>query len=210
VENELSERPADILDLAGERRREHEVVDVEQQKALLVVFELGGHAASLTHAASPTRAPAPTRDAHAHPGDAPQLSGAGYFALPASLIESIVIVQEITYVPGAPDWILGVVNVRGEIESVLDLRAVLGLGRAEVQAESRLLIAQHQDLRSGLLVGQVIDIADIPASSISAAPLPQEGGKGIYVRGQADYSGQPLLILNLPEILGRALEGDRV
>jgi purine-binding chemotaxis protein CheW len=189
VDNNLSERTAGILDLATERRREHEVVDVEQQRTLLVVFRLGGDGAAT---------------------DAPSLVGEGYYGLPASLVESIVIVQEITYVPGTPDWVLGVINVRGEIESVLDLGAVLGLGVAEVGVESRLLIAQHGELRSGLLVDRVIDIADIPTSSISSAPLPEEGSKGIYVQGEADYLGKPLLILDLPEILNRALEADRV
>ncbi|MEJ2207764.1 MAG: chemotaxis protein CheW [Anaerolineae bacterium] len=198
MEKEVSERPADILDLASERRREREVVNVEQKKALFVVFELEGNDAG--------REP----KADARPGRDPELGGGGCFALPASLVESIVIVQEITYVPGTPDWILGVVNVRGEIESVLDLKAVLGLGRAELQAESRLLIAEQGELRSGLLVGRVIDIADIPVSSISVAPLPQEGSKGIYVQSEADYFGRPLLILDLPEILDRALERDRV
>lgn len=205
MEKELSERPAEILDLATERRREREVVDVEQQKTLFVIFELEGD--GVAPGRKTTAAPAHedgSRD------EARQLAGGEYFALPASLVESIVIVQEVTYVPGTPDWILGVVNVRGEIESVLDLKAVLGLGSAELQAESRLLIAQHNELRSGLLVGRVIDIADIPTPSISAAPLPQEGGKGVYVQGQADYFGRPLLILDLPEVMGRALGGDRV
>lgn len=204
MEKELSERPADILDLASERRREREVVDVEQQKTLLVIFEMESDGAAPT--------PEDGEPTQEQPSQArtPQLPAGGYFALPASLIESIVIVQEITYVPGTPAWILGVVNVRGEIESVLDLKAVLGLGQAELQDGSRLLIAEHGELRSGLLVGRVIDIAAIPVSAISAAPLPQEGGKGVYVQGEADYLGRPVLILDLPEILGRALEGDRV
>jgi purine-binding chemotaxis protein CheW len=216
VDNKQSERPADILDLASERRRERQVVDVEQQKTLLVVFELvatdAAPAQKTETRAAPPAAPV-AEGAAAQREPAPELAGNSYFSLPASLVESIVLIQEITYVPGTPDWILGVVNVRGEIESVLDLKAVLGYApgrRTELQAESRLLIAQHGQLRSGLLVGRVIDIAEIPVSSISAAPLPQEGGKGVYVQGEADYFGRPLLILDLPMILQRALEGDRV
>jgi purine-binding chemotaxis protein CheW len=212
VDKELSERPAGILDLASERRRESEVVNVEQQKVLLVIFEMESAVAALTRkdAAALTREDDGSTQEQPSPAGSPRLYEGGYFALPASLVESIVLVQEITYVPGTPDWILGVVNVRGEIESVLDLKAVLGLGRTGLQHESRLLITEHGELRSGLLVGRVIDIAAIPASSISAAPLPQEGGKGAYVRGEADYLGRSVLILDLPEILGRALEGDRV
>lgn len=196
MEKELNNRTGDILDLAAERRREREVVDVEAKKTLVVVFELGAEGTRPGGEGARPEATSPVAE------DGP-------YGLLASVVESIVAVQEITYVPGAPAWILGVVNVRGEIESVLDLRAVLGLGQAAVDAQSRLLIAQEGELRSGLLVGRVIDIADIPTASISSAPLPQEGSKGVYVQGEADYFGKPLLILNLGEILSRALEADR-
>jgi purine-binding chemotaxis protein CheW len=174
------------LDLAAERRREKQVVDVEVQVSLIVVFELDPAAGGMT-----------PKDEH-------------HYGLPAPAVESIIAVDEITYVPGTPPWILGVVNVRGEIESVLDLRAVLGFAPARLTAESRLLIAQEGELRSGLLVDRMVDIVDIPASAISPAPTPLEGGKGIYVQGEAEYAGKPLVVLDLGEILDRALEQDRV
>jgi purine-binding chemotaxis protein CheW len=177
-----------ILDLAAERRREREVVDVEVERRLLVVF----------HLESPPQGPEIS-----HP-----VAADGLYGLPASAVESIVPVQEITHVPGTPGWVLGVVNVRGEIESVLDLGAVLGLGQAEITPESRLLIAQHQDLRSGLLVDQMVDIVEVASSDINPAPAPQEGGKGVYIAGETRYAhdDRTLVILNLSEIFRRALE----
>lgn len=196
VEKEPNNRTAEILDLATERRREREVVDVEAKKTLIVVFELGAERTQSGVEGTQLGAASPAAEDE-------------YYGLLASAVESIVAVQEVTYVPGTPAWILGVVNVRGEIESVLDLRAVLGLGQTEVGAQSRLLIAQEGELRSGLLVGPVIDIADTPTASISTAPLPQEGSKGVYVKGQADYFDKPLLLLDLAEVFGRALEADK-
>jgi purine-binding chemotaxis protein CheW len=185
VNQETKRKSAQILDLAVQRRMEKQVVNVEAERALFVVFHL-------------------LRD------PLPQTTAREVYGLPALSVESIVPLVKITYVPGTPSWIRGVVNVRGEIESVLDLRAVLGLGRAEVGPESRLLIAQERELRSGLLVDQVVDITEIPVAAISAPPMPQEGGKGIYVAGEAEYAGTPLLILDLGEIFRQALENERV
>jgi len=178
-----------ILDLAAERRREKQVVDVEVEKTLIVVFRLHSHSA---------------------PGKAASASEAGFYGLRAAGVESIVTIQDITFLPGTPPWILGVVNVRGEIESVLDLKAVLGLGQAELTDHSRLLIAQDGDLRSGLLVDQMVDIAEIAPNTISPPPTPLEGGKGIYVEGETLYAASTLVILSLPQIFRQALETDRV
>jgi purine-binding chemotaxis protein CheW len=174
-----------ILDLATQRRREKQVVDVEVAKTLIVVFSLQDHSA---------------------PEAALPVAAGGFYGLPAQAVQSIVPVGKITYVPGAPSWILGVVNVRGEIESVLDLKAVLGLDRAKITAESRLLIAQDGDLCSGLLVDQIVDIVEVPSSAISPPPTPLEGGKGIYIAGETEYAGTTMVILNLSEVFRQALE----
>jgi purine-binding chemotaxis protein CheW len=189
VNQEQRSKSDQILDLAAQRRLEKQVVDVEVEKTLIVVFHL--------HPPGPSEKASSSTDG-------------GFYGLHASSIESIVPIADITYVPGTPSWILGVVNVRGEIESVLDLRAVLGLGRTEITPESRLLITHDGDLRSGLLVDQVVDIAEIPQAGIHAPPHPLEGGKGIYVAGEAEYAASSLVILKLAEIFRQALETDRV
>jgi len=174
----------EILDLATRRRREKEVVNVEVEQTLIVVFCL-----------------------HRQP---PTDGSEGFYGLPAAAVESIVHPEQITFVPGTPPWILGVINVRGEIESVLDLKAVLGLGRSEITPETRLLIAQDGDLRSGLLVDQVVDIAPFAPDAIGPAPTPLEGGRGVYIAGETTYADETLLILDLSQVFHRALETDSV
>ena len=182
---DTSGKTGQLLDLASLRRQEKQVVDVGVEQTLLVVFSL-------------------------HPPAGSPQTDSDLFSLPASAVESIVPVEQITYLPGTPPWILGVVNVRGEIESVLDLKVVLGLGEAEITTNSRLLICQDEDLRSGILVDRVVDIIHISSSAISPPPTPIEGGKGVYVEGETDYDDQPLVILGLSQIFRRALETDRV
>ncbi len=189
VEEDKEKSTKQILDLAAERRREKQVVDVEAEKTLIVVFALWD------------QPPA---------GTSPNPVAKSFYGLHAADVESIVTLDEITYIPGTPPWILGVVNVRGEIESVLDLKAVLGLDRAKVTAESRLLIAQQDSLRSGLLVDQVVDIVEVPLHAIHSPPTPLEGGKGVYIEGEAQYLDETLILLNLSEVFRRALETGQV
>jgi len=189
VDNEENHTGEQILDLVEQRQREGQVVDVEVAKTLIVIFSLGSH--SSPEAAS---------------SDLPD----GFYGLPATAVESIVPVEQVTYVPGTPPWLLGVVNVRGEIESVLDLKAVLGLGRTELAEQTRLLISQEGELRSGLLVDEVVDIAALISEAIGPPPTPLEGGKGIYIAGETEYAAKSLVILDLAAIFHRALETDSV
>jgi len=180
VEPGVKRQSDEILELAARRRREKEVVNVEVEPVLLVIF-------GLEHR-SPTG------------------KSEGLYGLPASAVESIVPPGQITFVPGTPPWLLGVVNVRGEIESVLDLKAVLGLGRSEITPESRLLIAQDGDLRSGLLVDRMVDIAPFAPDSIGPPPAPLEEGGSTFLSGETTYADETLLILDLAQVLQQALE----
>jgi chemotaxis signal transduction protein len=74
----------------------------------------------------------------------------------------------------------------------------------------RILIAQEGELRSGLLVDQMVDIAGIASAAINPPPAPLEGGKGVYIAGQAEYAEETLVILDLSEIFRRALETEAV
>lgn len=189
METEVKHESEQILDLAAKRRREKQVVDVEVEKTLIVVFHLYRYPSS---------------------GSEPSGPADDLYGLPASAVESIVQIEQVTYVPGTPPWIQGVVNVRGEIESVLDLKAVLGLGRVEITPQTRLLIAQEGDLRSGLLVDQVVDIAAIAPEAIGPSPTPLEGGPGIYLAGETEYADKTLVILDLSQVFHRALETDSI
>jgi purine-binding chemotaxis protein CheW len=74
--------------------------------------------------------------------------------------------QPVYYVPGSPDFIPGVINVRGQIESVLNITRFLGLPDAQKGGSSRIAVAEKNGIRSGILVDSVEDVVDIPMDSI--------------------------------------------
>lgn len=91
------------------------------------------------------------------------------FALPGKQIREILAAPRIYRVPGAPAALEGVISVRGEIESVVCLRRLLGLPVVSRQ-KSAVLLARGEQLQTGLRVDEVIDLCDQPESALQPAP----------------------------------------
>jgi chemotaxis signal transduction protein len=107
-----------------------------------------------------------------------------------------------TPVPNVPEWVLGVANVRGDIVSMIDLRAFLGLP-PHPGAERRLLVvrARSEELAVGLVVDRVGGIRDIPPAGVNTAATVAEGAVTAYVRGVAEADGERLVVLDLERLL---------
>ena len=125
----------------------------------------------------------------------------GYYGFYGRWIREIMPVATITYVPGMPDYLLGVINVRGEIESVIDLRTMLGLPFRPPEKQSRIAIAQARHIRSGILVDSVEDVLDIPEDRISRANEMPNFPRHEYVLGETQYRDQPVILLDIEKIL---------
>jgi purine-binding chemotaxis protein CheW len=83
------------------------------------------------------------------------------YALAVDHVTEVVVLDELTPIPGAPEWMLGVCNLRGEVLSVVDLAAVLGLPGAHRPA--RLVVTTASGTRAGLAIEEVLDVAPMPA-----------------------------------------------
>ncbi len=128
-----------------------------------------------------------------------------YYAFSGDAIQEIVPVQKITYVPGMPACLPGVIHVRGNIESVLDIRQVLGLPAAVVTARSRIALGQAGDLRSGVLVDSVEDVLEIPEDAIHEPASDIDAAEAAFVIGETIYNGHPLIVLDLGKIFDTLL-----
>ena len=128
------------------------------------------------------------------------------YAFYGTWIKEIVLVDEISYVPGMPESLLGVINVRGEIESVLDLRSVLALPRSALKAQSRVLIGEAHGIRSGLLVDAVEDVLEIPEEQISHSSPMSDDDIAKYIIGESRYKTQDMILLGLDKIFDSLLK----
>ncbi len=124
----------------------------------------------------------------------------GDYAFYGSEVKEILSQSNIFYVPGTPGFIHGVINVRGEIESVINLAAFLGLPDSARAVNSRILIAVGEGIRSGVLVESVEDVLDIPVNSIKP-PLAtlSQSLKG-FVTGEFIHGNKTVTLLSARRI----------
>jgi len=98
-----------------------------------------------------------------------ELDGSPY-AIPVERVREIVRVREMTRVPRVPDWVRGVVTLRGEVVQVIDLRMRLGLHAAETDRRSRIIVLHGDDERiTGVLVDAVREVLRVEEESFSAS-----------------------------------------
>jgi purine-binding chemotaxis protein CheW len=96
--------------------------------------------------------------------------GATRLAVPARNLVEILPLSHIHAVPGCPAVIEGVINVRGDIISVIRLGDLLGLDHVTEQRGAAILLGRGTSLESGLRVDRVLDVLDIPEEQIQAPP----------------------------------------
>ncbi len=108
---------------------------------------------------------------------------------------------DVTPVPGSPEVVRGVINLRGDVATVIDLRCLLGMGEAEVTRNSRNLITRSQGEMIGLWVDQIADIVSIRKSEMDPAPANVAGVDGRYFQGVYTTEDRIIVILDLEEAL---------
>ena len=120
-------------------------------------------------------------------------------------VQEIRRVGEITSVPRAPEFVRGVINLRGRILPVLDLRRRLGLGEVAESGAARIVVVRLKDRLLGLLVDGASQVLKIPVSQIEPPPeeVVQKGGD--YIRGVAKLAARLIILVDLERLLATEL-----
>ena len=123
------------------------------------------------------------------------------YGVPIASLHEIVRVTEITSVPDAPGYIEGVINLRGKIVSVIDLRKRFGEKQIVSNKKNRILVVESHGRLTGLIVDSSSDVLKIPAQDVEAPPaLFQEGGLNC-VTGLGKYKGRLIVLLDINKLL---------
>ncbi len=123
------------------------------------------------------------------------------YGVPITSLHEIVRVPEITAVPDAPEFMEGVINLRGKIVSVLDLRKRLGEKKVTAGKRNRILVVEHHGKLSGLIVDSASEVLKIPVSDVEPSPSAlQEGGLNC-VTGLGKYKGRLIVLLDMTRLL---------
>ncbi len=116
-------------------------------------------------------------------------------------VEEINRFVEVTSIPQAPDYVLGVLNLRGNVVTVLDLRKMLGLKTPPADRRSRNVIVQDDGERVGLLVDSVADVLTIATRDIDPIPSNFDAIDARYLIGVCVLENELLLLLNIKTTL---------
>jgi purine-binding chemotaxis protein CheW len=123
------------------------------------------------------------------------------YGVPITSLHEIVRVPEITAVPDAPDYMEGVINLRGKIVSVIDLRKRLGEKKVTTSRRNRILVVEHKGRLSGLIVDSATEVLKIPASDVEPSPTTLQEGRLNCVTGLGKYKGRLIVLLDMTRVL---------
>ena len=119
-------------------------------------------------------------------------------------VREIVRVPEITAVPSAPDLIEGVINLRGKIIPVMDLRKRFGQTEILHDKKNRILVVELDNKLVGLIVNAASEVLKIPPSEIEPPGTVFAEGESSYVTGVGKLRGRLIILLDIAKLLNRA------
>jgi purine-binding chemotaxis protein CheW len=120
-----------------------------------------------------------------------------------SSVREIVRVPEITMVPNAPDIIEGVINLRGKIIPVMDLRKRFGNSTIQPDKKNRILVVELDNKLLGLIVSSASEVLKIPPSEIESPGTVFAEGESSYVTGVGKLKGRLIILLDIARLLHR-------
>jgi purine-binding chemotaxis protein CheW len=116
-------------------------------------------------------------------------------------VQEVLRVTEIAPVPGAPSYVLGIVNLRGNVVTVIDTRTRFGLPMTELDDSSRIVIIESEQQVVGILVDSVAEVVELRQSEIDSAPNVGNDESSRYIQGVASRDDDLLIVVDLNKLL---------
>ena len=123
------------------------------------------------------------------------------FGVRIGSVREIVRVPEITAVPSAPDTVEGVINLRGKIIPVMDLRKRFGHVDIQPDKKNRILVVELENKLVGLIVNAASEVLKIPPSEIEPPGSVFAEGESSYVTGVGKLKGRLIILLDVSKLL---------
>jgi purine-binding chemotaxis protein CheW len=123
------------------------------------------------------------------------------FGVPISLVHEIVRVPEITAVPEAPSYVEGVINLRGKIVSIVDLRKRFGEKEITQNKKNRILVVEVEKKMVGLIVDAASEVLRMSSDDIDDPPNVFEEGELNYVTGVGKLKDRLIILIELNKVL---------
>jgi len=116
-------------------------------------------------------------------------------------VQEVLRMTEIAPVPGAPHYVLGIINLRGNVVTVIDTRRRFGLSDVENDDETRIVIVEANNNVVGILVDSVAEVVDLKSSEIETAPNVGNDESSKYIQGVSSRENELLILVDVNKLL---------
>lgn len=123
------------------------------------------------------------------------------YGLNVMQIQEVLRYTDIAPVPGAPDYVLGIINLRGNVVTVIDTRRRFGLAEAEVTDASRIVVMESADQVMGILVDSVAEVVYLKSSEIETAPNVGNEESARFIQGVCNKDGELIILVEFDKML---------
>ena len=116
-------------------------------------------------------------------------------------VQEVLRYSEIAPVPGAPRYVLGIINLRGNVVTVIDTRSRFGLESCDVTDNTRVVVIESEKQVIGILVDSVAEVVYLKASDIDVAPNVGNEESTQFIQGVSNRDGELLILVDLDKLL---------
>ena len=118
-------------------------------------------------------------------------------------VQEIIRTMEITKVPKAPDFVEGVINLRGKVIPIIDLRKRFGMATRVHDKDTRIIVIEINNMIVGFVVDSVSEVLRISADTVEPPPPVVAGVESEYIKGVGKLADRLLIMLDLDRLLSR-------
>ena len=138
-----------------------------------------------------------------------QAGGKTYeYGIPIEQVHEITRPGEITYLPGMPEFVEGIMNLRGSVIPIMDLKKRIGLGAAENQDTTRIIVVNMATQRCGVKVDDVEEIIPIEEGAMEDAPNIAGGVGARFILGIGKVDDRMIIAIDMQKILTEGEESE--
>ena len=123
------------------------------------------------------------------------------FLLPIEVTNEIIMMNQLTFVPRAPNFIEGVINLRGTIVPAINLRKMLGMSNEKPTAQSRIIIAHYDEVMIGLIVDGITYVISVPDEQLQQQVLPGKGTSSELISMISKRGSQVNGVIDIAKVL---------
>ncbi|MBA6340492.1 chemotaxis protein CheW [Colwellia sp. MB02u-10] len=116
-------------------------------------------------------------------------------------VQEVLRYTEVAPVPGSPIYVMGIINLRGNVVTVIDTRIRFGLESAEINDNARIVIIEAETQVIGILVDSVAEVVYLKSSEMDVAPNVGNDESAKFIQGVSNRDGELLILVDLNQLL---------